>query len=35
MGIDYHKQYSRLRLVDKEGKVIKAARVDNLRRDVE
>ena len=35
MGIDHHKQYSHMTLVDEEGKVIKSGRVDNLRSEVE
>jgi len=35
MGIDHHKQYSHLTLVDKAGKVIKSGRVDNLSWEVE
>ena len=35
MGIDHHKQYSHLTLVDKRGKEIKSGRVENLRREVE
>ncbi|RLE01081.1 MAG: IS110 family transposase, partial [Candidatus Aminicenantes bacterium] len=35
MGIDHHKQYSPLNLVDKRGKEIKSGRVENLRREVE
>jgi len=31
MGIDHHKQYSHITLVDEEGKAIKSGRLDNLR----
>ncbi|RLA92180.1 MAG: hypothetical protein DRG25_06715 [Deltaproteobacteria bacterium] len=35
MGIDHHKQYSHLTLVDERRKEIKSDRVENLRREVE
>ena len=35
MGIDHHKQYSHLTIMDEEGKVLKSGRVLNYRREVE
>ena len=35
MGIDHHKQYSHMTLMDEKGNVLKAGRVMNLRSDVE
>ena len=35
MGIDHHKQYSHITLVNREGEVIKSGRVSNFRREVE
>lgn len=35
MGIDHHKQYSHLTLVDEEGKKLKFGRVENHRMEVE
>jgi len=35
MGIDHHKQYSHMTLMDENGKVLKAGRVLNLRSEVE
>jgi len=35
IGIDHHKQYSHMTLIDGEGKVIKSERVWNMRREVE
>jgi len=35
MGIDHHRQYSHITLLDEEGKVVKSGRVANLRRELE
>jgi len=35
MGIDHHKQYSHMTIMDKEGKVVKAGKVWNVRSEVE
>ena len=35
MGIDHHKQYSHMTLMDENGKVLKVGRVLNLRSEVE
>jgi len=35
MGIDHHKPYSHITLVDKRGQEIKSGRLENLRREVE
>ncbi len=35
MGIDHHKQYSHMTLMDEDGRVLKAGRVLNFRSEVE
>ena len=35
MGIDHHKQYSHLTLVDEKGKKLKSGRVENHRIEIE
>jgi hypothetical protein len=35
MGIDHHRQYSHITLLNEEGKVVKSGRVANLRRELE
>ena len=35
MGIDHHKQYSHITLLDEKGEVVKSGRVANLRRELE
>jgi len=35
MGIDYHKQYSQLTLMDSGGNIIKSGRVLNKHREIE
>jgi len=35
MGIDHHRQYSHVTLLDEEGRVVKSGRVVNLRRELE
>jgi len=35
VGIDHHRQYSHITLLDEKGKVVKSGRVANLRRELE
>ena len=35
MGIDHHRQYSHITLLDEKGEVVKTGRVANFRREVE
>ena len=35
MGIDHHKQYSHITLLDEKGEKLKSGRVTNLRRELE
>lgn len=35
IGIDHHKQYSHLTLMDAEGRVLRSGRVTNLRCEIE
>jgi hypothetical protein len=35
MGIDHHRQYSHITLLDENGEVLKSGRVVNLRRELE
>ena len=35
MGIDHHRQYSHLTLMDEEGQVLQSGRVPNLRLEIE
>lgn len=35
MGIDHHKQYSHITLMDKEGNILRSGRIENLRSEVE
>jgi len=35
VGIDHHKQYSHIALLDEKGKVVKSERVVNLRLELE
>jgi hypothetical protein len=35
MGIDHHKQYSHITLLDERGEVLKSGRVANLRQELE
>ena len=35
VGIDHHRQYSHITLLDEKGEVVKSGRVANLRRELE
>ena len=35
VGIDHHRQYSHITLLDEEGEIVKSGRVANLRRELE